>query len=320
MGSSDIIRLTDNFAGKKIGVIGDFILDRYVFGDVERISPEAPIPVVVVSDELFSLGGAGNVANNIAALGGEVFALGLLGEDEAGEQLLDELRKRHIDTSGIIRNGRKHTTQKMRVVARGQHIVRVDKEDREHIDKRTENKLSDFLRDNIDDWDCLAISDYAKGVVTQSLAQRVISISNERKVISIGDTKPAHAAFFKNVYLLTPNLKEAKEIAGIDDATKAGKKIQKQLNSNVLITEGSRGMTLFQKHSMLHFPTKAQEVFDVAGAGDTVVAGMALSLAAGANLEEAAIVANHAAGIVVGKIGTATISVEELKASLKNDG
>ncbi|MCX5811362.1 MAG: D-glycero-beta-D-manno-heptose-7-phosphate kinase [Proteobacteria bacterium] len=316
----DLIKIIDNFKGKKIGILGDLILDKYIFGDVERISPEAPIPVVLVSEEFHTPGGAGNVANNIGALGGKVFIAGLLGEDDAGKQLLEDLVKRGIDISGVIKSKHKHTSQKMRIVARGQHIVRVDKENNEYIENHIEEKIISYIEANISSWDGLVISDYAKGLVTKKLAKKIIELSNMHNKFVIGDTKPVHATFFKNSYLLTPNYKEAIAISGLADVAKAGKKIQRLLNCNVLITQGAQGMLLFEKDKIQHFPTIAQEIFDVAGAGDTVAAAMAISLASGSNLEQATIIANHAAGIVVGKIGTATVSIKELKKDLIENG
>jgi rfaE bifunctional protein kinase chain/domain len=320
MKRANLLKIVDRFKGKTIGVIGDLIFDKYIFGDVDRISPEAPIPVVLASDEFFTLGGAGNVANNIAALGGKAYVLGVLGEDDAGSQLIEEFRRRDINIEGVIEDRHKRTTQKMRIIARGQHVLRVDKESTDCIEKYTEKKIIDFISENIENWDALIVSDYSKGLVTKTLAQKIISISNGYNKFIIGDTKPIHVPYFKNVSLLTPNLKEAREITGITDVKKAGKTIQKRFNCNVLITQGPQGMMLFEGNKVNHFPVKAQEVFDVAGAGDTVVAGMALSIASGSNLEEATIIANHAAGIVVGKVGTATVSIDELKEGLKKDG
>jgi D-beta-D-heptose 7-phosphate kinase/D-beta-D-heptose 1-phosphate adenosyltransferase len=208
----------------------------------------------------------------------------------------------------------------VRVIARGQHVVRIDKESIGHTTRHIEEAIYAFVNANIDRWDGIVISDYAKGFITKPLTQKIIGLANTKNTFVIGDTKPVHAPYFKNVFLLAPNLKEAKEIAGVDDVNKAGKNIQRQFHCNVLITEGSKGMTLFEAKKVHHFPTKAKEVFDVAGAGDTVVAVIALSLASGSNLEQATVIANHAAGIVVGKIGTATVSTEELKSDLLQNG
>lgn len=293
------------------------MLDKFIIGDVERISPEAPIPVVIAQKELSAPGGAGNVASNIAALGGVVSILGLVGNDSAMRDLLKEFKKRKINAKGIIKSSQRPTCQKIRIVARNQQMVRVDKEDNHYIHDGLEEKVINFARKNIKNWDGLVISDYAKGFITQNLATEIISLAKKHKKPIIGDTKPKHAAYFKNITLLTPNYKEATEISGIADVKKSGKAIQRKLNANVLITRGAEGMSLFEGKKIVNFTTKAKEVFDVAGAGDTVVATLILSLVSGANLEEAAVIANHAAGIAVAKVGTAAVSQRELKMDLK---
>ena len=320
MNKKELIKIIDNFKGKKIGVIGDLMLDQFIWGDVERISPEAPVPVVFVERESFIPGGAGNTANNIAALGGKTFIVGLAGEDLAGQKLEKELKKRRINTKGILKSNKKPTTQKIRVIARNQQVVRIDKENCNDIIKKTERKTINFISSQIQNWDGLVISNYAKGFITENLVQEIISLSKKHQKFIIVDTKPKQAFYFKDVFLLTPNLREAKEISGKESLEEAGKAIQEKLNCNVLITQAAEGMTLFEKDKIKHFPAKAKEVFDVSGAGDTVVGILALSLASGANLEEAAIIANHGAGIVVGKIGTAVVSPQELKKDLENNG
>ena len=320
MNKKELIKIVDNFKGKKIGVIGDLMLDQFIWGDVERISPEAPVPVVFVERESFIPGGAGNTANNISALGGKTFIVGLAGEDHAGQKLEKELKKRRINTKGILKSNKKPTTQKIRVIARNQQVVRIDKENCNDIIKKTERKTINFISSQIQNWDGLVISNYAKGFITENLVQEIISLSKKHQKFIIVDTKPKQAFYFKDVFLLTPNLREAKEISGKESLEEAGKAIQEKLNCNVLITQAAEGMTLFEKDKIKHFPAKAKEVFDVSGAGDTVVGILALSLASGANLEEAAIIANHGAGIVVGKIGTAVVSPQELKKDLENNG
>ena len=320
MNKKELIKIIDNFKGKKIGVIGDLMLDQFIWGDVERISPEAPVPVVFVERESFIPGGAGNTANNISALGGKTFIVGLAGEDLAGQKLEKELKKRRINTKGILKSNKKPTTQKIRVIARNQQVVRIDKENCNDIIKKTERKTINFISSQIQNWDGLVISNYAKGFITENLVQEIISLSKKHQKFIIVDTKPKQAFYFKDVFLLTPNLREAKEISGKESLEEAGKAIQEKLNCNVLITQAAEGMTLFEKDKIKHFPAKAKEVFDVSGAGDTVVGILALSLASGANLEEAAIIANHGAGIVVGKIGTAVVSPQELKKDLENNG
>lgn len=308
----------DKIKGKKIGVIGDLILDKFIFGDVERISPEAPVQVVLISKEMSTPGGSGNVLANVSALGGEAFAIGVVGSDSAGYELSKKLTGLEVDVSGIFQN-HKRTIEKTRVIARSQHIVRIDHEDTTTIDQDTEQKVLEFIQNNIHKWDVVIISDYAKGFVTENIIREVIALSKRDDRLVVGDTKPKHVGFFKGVSLLAPNSKEAREISGVDDIKEAGEKIRELLDCNILVTQGSEGMTLFERDQEYHFPAKAREVFDVSGAGDTVMATLALCLAAGFSLPEATVVANHAAGIVVGKIGTATVSIEELKEGLLNN-
>lgn len=314
-----LISFITNFKDKKIGVLGDLIFDQYILGDVEKISPEAPVPILLIEKEIFFLGGGGNTASNIAALGGKVFISGLIGKDEVGKRLIKECKKIKINTDGIIKIPGGLTIQKIRVVARGQQLVRMDKENAFNINSQIEKKIIGFVSRHIKEWDGLVISDYAKGFITKNLAQAIINLARQHKKPIIADTKPKHAHYFKNTTLIAPNHKEAREIAGTDDVKKAGKFIQKKLNCRVLITQGPQGMTLFEGSKIQQFPAKAKEVFDVTGAGDTVVAALVLSLASGANFTQAAIIANHAAGIVVGKRGTATVSIKELKNDLEAD-
>lgn len=318
MKTDKLIKIIDNFKGKKIGVIGDVMLDHFIFGDVERISPEAPVPVVFVNKETFIPGGAANTASNIVALGGEVFVVGLIGPDEAGKQLILELKKRKINTDGLLVAKDRITIQKTRVVARNQQVVRVDREICGDINNLQENKEIDFISSCIKDWDSLVISDYNKGFVTKRLAEKLIELANNHKKPIIADTKPCHLPYFKDITVLLPNRKEAVEMAGTDDVKKAGKIIQKKINCSVLIKQGAEGMTLFEDKKVSHLPVKVKEVFDVVGAGDTVAAAISLSLPSGADLEESAVIANYAAGIVVGKIGTAVVYPEELKKKLRD--
>ncbi|MEK7540624.1 MAG: D-glycero-beta-D-manno-heptose-7-phosphate kinase [Patescibacteria group bacterium] len=316
----NLIEIVENFKGKKIGVIGDLMLDHFIWGNVDRISPEAPIPIVLVTKESFMPGGAGNTATNITALGGKVFVVGLAGKDLAGKTLLSEFKKLSINTGGILLHNQKPTTQKIRVVARSQQVVRVDKEDSQYINSDIEKKLLEFIGSHIKKWDGLVVSDYAKGVITENLSKTIVNLAVKYKKPIICDVKPKHAPFFKNATLLSPNYKEALAIAGIsdNDIKKAGKIIQKQLNCSVLLTQGAEGITIFEDDKIKHFPAMAREVFDVSGAGDTVTAVVALALSAGASLEQATIIANHAAGIAVGKLGTAVVLSEELKKDLQN--
>jgi D-beta-D-heptose 7-phosphate kinase/D-beta-D-heptose 1-phosphate adenosyltransferase len=313
-----LIKIIDNFSGKKIGVVGDLMLDEFISGNVERISPEAPIPVVLVNKENFMPGGAANVANNISSLGGDVFVMGSVGKDRASVILLQALKSIGVNVEGIIVTPGKPTIQKTRIVAMGQQIVRLDREKIEYIDRKTEEKVIKFVASNIKNWDAVVISDYSKGFITPNLAKSIIGLAIKFGKPVIADTKNfSHAQFFKDVTLIKPNLHEAKNITGLQDLRAIGQTIQKNLNCNVLVTQGADGMTLFEKNKINHFASNAREVFDVSGAGDTVIATFILSLVSGADFQEAAAISNHAAGIAVGKSGTAIVIPKELKNDLE---
>ncbi len=320
-----LLKILEKFSNKKILVIGDIMLDKYIWGDVLRISPEAPVQVVNVLRETYEAGGAANVANNISALGGKAFMAGIAGNDEAKDILLKDMDKKGIRTDGILIDNDKPTTQKIRILGRGQQLLRVDYENRQHVHNDIEKAMIDFLEKNIKDADVLIISDYAKGVITPKLSSRIIQMAGKLKKPVIVDPKPKHSNLYSNVLLVTPNNAEASEMAGIEDGSddsvlKMGTKILKSLNTNVLITRGEKGMSLFQKDGTVkHIPAKAKEVYSLIGAGDTVVAAIALALASGASLEESAILANIAAGIKVGKIGTASVSVDEIKKEIESN-
>ena len=322
--SQRLLNILNNFKNKKILVVGDIMLDKYIWGEVSRISPEAPVQVVNVKKETYAPGGASNVASNVSALNGKAFMVGLVGNDEAKVVLLKELAKKEINTDGIFTDEDKPTTQKVRIVGRGQQLLRVDYEDREHIHKETENYLTKFLEKTIKDADTVVISDYAKGVITEKLINSLVGAAKKFGKVVIVDPKPSHMGLYSNVTLITPNNAEASEMAdmeeGSDDAVKKiGLKLLKALNTNVLMTRGEKGMSLFEKNgSITHIPAKAKEVYSIIGAGDTVVATIALATACGASLKEAATLANIAAGIKVGKIGTASVSIDEIKKGIEN--
>jgi D-glycero-beta-D-manno-heptose-7-phosphate kinase len=320
-----LLKILNDFKDKKILVIGDIMLDKYIWGDVSRISPEAPVQVVNVLKETFAPGGASNVASNAASLNGSVLIVGIAGNDNAKKLLIDELKNKGIDTDGILIDNDKPTTQKIRIVGKSQQLLRVDYESKEHIHKVIEQKIVDYLRKVVKEIDMIVISDYAKGVITPLTSQKIIEIAklNGKKVIV--DPKPKHRNLYSNVDLITPNTLEATEMTGIEDgsdesALEIGKKLVRYLNANVLLTRGEKGMSLFEKNGeVFHTPTKAKEVYSLIGAGDTVVATIALALASGATLKEASILANIAAGIKVGKIGTASVSVDEIKKELEDE-
>lgn len=314
-----LFKILENFKNKKILVVGDIMLDKYIWGDVSRISPEAPVQVVHVTKETYAPGGASNVASNVSALDGNVFMVGIAGNDEAKNILLEELKNREINTDGILIDNDKPTTQKVRIIGRSQQLLRVDYEKKEHVHQNIERSMMIFLEKIIKDVDVVVISDYAKGVITQEICSKIAQISREHNKAVIVDPKPKHRDLYSNVTLITPNNVEASEMTNIEDdgddaIVEIGSKLLKYLNSNVLITQGDKGMSLFEKdEKVTHIPAKAKEVYSLIGAGDTVVATLALAIASGANFVEAATLANIAAGIKVGKIGTASVSIEEIK-------
>lgn len=311
-----------NFKNVKILVIGDLILDCYVWGQVDRISPEAPVPVVAVTNDTFMLGGAANVADNIIALGGKATVLGIAGRDRAGEILRGLLEGRGI-VSAIVEDARP-TTIKTRVIAHNQQVVRFDKEDRSRLSSRVFGEIAELLKKAIPEHDAVVISDYKKGVVSSELVKKVLSAAKPQNKFVAVDPKVGHFHCYKGVSLITPNITEASQGSGIDildekSLIKAGKLFTTKLSCRaVLITRGEEGMSLFEKNRVTHIPTVAQKVYDVTGAGDTVIAAFTLAYASGASMEEAAIIANHAAGIVVGEVGTAVANPEKLLKSMRN--
>ncbi|MDI6890201.1 MAG: D-glycero-beta-D-manno-heptose-7-phosphate kinase [Thermodesulfovibrionales bacterium] len=318
MSYSKILR---EFRKKRILVIGDLILDRYVWGRVNRISPEAPVPIVEVTKEDFLLGGASNVASNIVALGGHATIAGVTGNDRAGEVLMNLLEERRIQCQGILRCSRT-TTVKTRVIAHNQQVVRFDREDKDRIDGKVFSGLLEYIRELIPDHDAVIISDYKKGVVSSELVRGVLKNSMPANIFVSVDPKIGHFHCYKNVSLITPNLAEASVASGIEikdekSLINVGRALLRKVSCNaVLITRGEQGMSLFEKDKVAHIPTVARNVYDVTGAGDTVIAVFTLAYAASASMIDAAVIANHAAGIVVGKVGTAVATPDELRKSL----
>jgi D-beta-D-heptose 7-phosphate kinase/D-beta-D-heptose 1-phosphate adenosyltransferase len=310
-------------AGKRVLVIGDVMADHYVFGKVERISPEAPIPVVHVDREEVKPGGAANVACNIAALGGRVTLAGVIGSDAMGETLRKLLRDKGIDPSGLVNDSERPTIQKTRVIANHQQVVRVDREQRKGLSAAATEAFSSACLKAVENCDAVLLSDYAKGALSNQLCQAVITKARSLKKVIAADPKPANMAWFSSSTVVTPNLGEAQAATGMaitDDASAeaAGKVLLERLKSDsVLVTRGEHGMSLLQAHGgATHIPTRAREVFDVTGAGDTVIATLTLALAAGAPLPEASALANAAAGIVVAEVGVAVVTPAELTEAL----
>lgn len=316
--------IIQKFKGKKVLVIGDLMLDKLIFGDVERISPEAPVQVVNVKKETFVPGGAANTANNVVSLGGIAHLSGILGNDDSMKILVKEFDKRKINHEFSVIDDLRPTTKKVRIVARSQQLVRVDYEDDKTIDEFIEKKLKEKIKQIISNVDAVIISDYSKGLNSEEFMQFVINLAKENKKPVIVDSKSRNYNIFKNATVITPSHLDAARITNLpmeneEDVVKIGKLLQDSLNCNVLMTRGAHGMTIFEKNSITHIPTKAREVYDVTGAGDTVVAALTLALCSGASLKEAAEIATHAAAVVIGKVGTATVSIEELEEDIKRN-
>jgi D-glycero-beta-D-manno-heptose-7-phosphate kinase len=330
----NLAKIVNSFPKAKILVVGDLILDEYIRGEVERISPEAPVPVVWAKERFFVPGGAANVANNLASFGASVSIAGVVGDDLNRDILLKELRSRKINASAVIEEKGRSTTLKSRIIARNQQVVRVDWEVVDNLQSKTRNSLQDFIQKRIKDFDAVIVEDYGKGVIDRFLLSIIISEARKHKKIITVDPKEEHFEFYKGVTAITPNRKETEnavrylkmqdkdnafkiyrdELFTSDDIKKAGNALMGHLQlESLLITLGENGMQLFEKgKNPVHIPTVAQKVFDVSGAGDTTIAAFTLGLCAGASKHEAALIANFAAGIVVGKLGTATTTTREL--------
>jgi len=311
------------FPQRKILVLGDIMVDEYIWGVVSRISPEAPVPVVEVEDENIRLGGAANVVANIRALRGQADLVGVAGGDSMAERLLHEIEQIGVKLDGIVVDRSRKTTIKTRVVAGSQHVVRFDRESTEELDDGLRARMQELVQDRLDHVDALVISDYGKGVINARLLEVVVPLARARGVVTVVDPKINHFDLYRQVSVLTPNHREAmaawgRPIRGEADVAAAGRHLLDRLKVQaVLVTRGERGMSLYEGNGRVsQIPAVAKEVFDVTGAGDTVVGSMALALASRATMVEAAQVANHAAGVVVGKRGTATVSLTELKRSL----
>ena len=319
--SKRLVKLVDRFSKTRTLVVGDVMLDHYIWGNVSRISPEAPVPVVNVTKESLLLGAATNVVNNINSLGGRVSVCGVIGHDDAGRQLVHMLRVQGVRTDGLIVEEGRPTTIKTRIIAHNQQVVRFDRETKIAIEGDTHQRIFDFVKRQVQEGlDAIVLSDYSKGIVTKELVRNIVGLARKNDVIVSVDPKVNHFGIYSGVTILTPNTKEASigsKIDIVDDRSllKAGAVLLKQLKCDaVLITRGEHGMSLFEHGGKItHIPTVAQEVYDVTGAGDTVISVLTLSMAAGAGMVDAARISNYAAGIVVGVVGTATVKSEDLK-------
>ncbi len=326
LNKSRVEKIFSNFSKSRILIVGDIMLDRYLWGSVSRISPEAPVPVVEISKEEHLLGGAANVANNISALGGKPMLVGVVGDDDFAVKLNARLTAEKFDIGGIFTDENRPTTVKTRIIAQNQQVVRADREKTGDISDNLVKEIIDYIKKNFSEVSAVIISDYGKGVINAELLDYLISICNEKEIFIAVDPKETHFFDYQRVSTITPNHQEAGFVVGKkikDDATlvDVGWQLLDRLKAkSLLITLGEKGMALFEngpkgstKRSLTRIPAMALKVYDVTGAGDTVVATLTIAVAAGASLKEAAIIANIAAGEVVAQVGTAQVSMEKLK-------
>ena len=320
MNSNRINELLKNVTAKRIAVVGDVMIDRYIWGNVHRISPEAPVPVVEVESESSRLGGAANVANNITSLGARSLLIGVVGNDVSGKEFCSILEQQNTPSEGIVIDPSRPTTVKTRVIAHQQHVVRIDSEEKKDVDASIQTKIMQVLENNIASIDGIIIEDYNKGVVTKELIRTIIELANKHSKIITIDPKFNHFFDYRNVTVFKPNKKETEEALGRklkseEDVIAAGKSLLEKLHAeNILLTRSEKGMSLFERNgAVTHIPTFARTVADVSGAGDTVIATLTTMLASGAAIGEAALLANIAGGIVCGEVGIIPIEPDVLR-------
>ena len=308
------------FPNLSILVIGDLILDEYLYGEIERISPEAPVQVVDIKEKSDTLGGAANVANNIISLGAKVFLTGVIGDDKTGSLFIKRLKEKGISTDGIFIDHKRPTTKKTRVIANNQHVIRLDQESRDKIHPEIEKKIIEFALSNINKIDAIVISDYAKGVITENIIPSILKSSCQKPIIV--DPKGKDFTKYRGATAITPNRKEAIQASGQKDVIKAGRKFLEELQLKaVVVTLGKDGIFFIENSgNHAHIPAFAKEVYDVSGAGDTVISCISLSMASGLSCYESAYLANMAGGIAVGKLGTAPVLKDELINALFLEG
>ena len=320
-----LIEIARNLKNGRVLVVGDLMLDQFIHGHVERISPEAPVPVVHVNDDHFRLGGSANVAANLNALGAKAELCGVIGKDEGGAMVCQICRDMGVGIEGVVATAQRDTTIKTRVIAHNQQVVRFDRESTTPLPKRVRDKLVEAVIERIDADTAVIVADYGKGAIGKTLLDTLRSVRKKYGTIVTVDPKVGNYRHYRGMTLMTPNHHETGEMIGrkianeSDAVISAGRAlIRKLFLESLVITRGEEGMTLFMDRDRhLHIPTRAQQVFDVTGAGDTVIAVLTLALVSGAKLDEAAEVANYAAGLVVGKLGTATTSEKELTQAIR---
>ena len=318
----DIIKILQKFQGKRIIVIGDVMLDQYIWGVVERISPEAPVPVIEVKSEDYRLGGAANVALNLAALGAKPILVGVTGEDRHGEMIRSILQQFDIDTSGLFNDPSRPTTLKTRIGAASQQIVRIDHESCADLNEEVQVLCLSYLKSHIPSCDGIIFEDYNKGLITPDLISSVLANANEHgKRVAVD---PKHKNFFayRGVYIFKPNLLELQKNLALTIESEvqffeAAQQLQRRIEADhIVVTRGSKGLSIFSgQDGHLEIPAFAKEVWDVSGAGDTMISVLALASTCGLTIKEAAIIANHAAGVVCSKHGTASATPSEIEAS-----
>jgi D-glycero-beta-D-manno-heptose-7-phosphate kinase len=317
MNQTAVQQIISRFPSLRILVLGDFMLDHFVMGRVDRISPEAPVPIVDVDTEAFHLGGAGNVVMNGKTLGAQMIPLGVIGNDWAADRIHELFLQERLSADGLLTSERP-TTVKTRILAHQQQVVRVDREQRTPISGELQNRVANHFLEMIDSADGVIISDYAKGTLTPELLAKILPEARKREKLVCLDPKTRHFSSYTPVTVITPNQSEASSLLGYpivseEDLMEAANRILKLIDCKaLLITRGDKGMALFSSGEYKLVPTKAREVYDVTGAGDTVITTVCLALAAGAEMIQAVELANAAAGIVVGKIGTAAVNPSEL--------
>ena len=312
--------IINRFHSSKVLVVGDIMVDQFIWGKVSRISPEAPVPVVKVTSESLLLGGCANVLNNVFSMGGKVAVSGIVGSDKMGSWLIDKLKTMNIDTAGIIVEDERPTIVKTRVVAHSQQVVRFDREDKSPVSQDSLQGIIEYIKSMEDNLGAVVISDYNKGVFSEELIRGIREITSERGIILCIDPKQSDFSLYSGCDLITPNHQEMERALGMelknnDDITNGGRTLIRKFDFGaLLVTRGEEGMSLFENNGRVtHISTVARDVFDVTGAGDTVIGVFALCVAAGATFREASALSNHAAGIAVGKVGTAPVYQDELK-------
>jgi rfaE bifunctional protein kinase chain/domain len=328
---SSLVEKISLFKNKKVLVVGDVGVDEYIMGAVKRISPEAPVPVLEVESEDKCLGLAANVAQNVVSLGGQVQLVSVVGTDQGSQILSQLLEKSNVSTDALVHDSKRPTTRKTRVMSGQHHLVRVDHEIRKSLSLETEDKLVHMIEKNIGASDVIVLEDYAKGLLSQGLVERIVGLARQhKKFLMVDPHQTKFADFYKGVDLIKPNYNEALALTkihedSIEDANErvmhVGQSLQRMTGAKqVVLTQGSQGMTIFSQKEVTRVPTYARKVFDVTGAGDTVIAALALGVASGLDLTEACMIANFAAGVVVAKIGCVPCEVGELITSIKTLG